>query len=301
MTADRHTSAPDAEPARTPQHSTKHSGEADGKKAALWRRPVVWLAGVLGAAVTAAAIAFGTGAGKALWSSATAPSGLHGPPVRLEAVSPLEFYDYKSYVLPEKLVLTAGQLAAMNTDVGISAAGYVNWFRRQGGVPAVDGVIAVTIVSNSNVPVTIKEIDVVKRCQAPLHGTLFNYVLGAGAFTVPEITFNLSQLVAIGQYGPPAGPIGKYPAAGGNFFAKKVVTVGPHERPQTLNLFVQSRGYCQFTFLMKVATPKGVVTENISNGGRPFRITGETNSAVFGAVYTISNNGTRFIRVKPKP
>lgn len=299
MTANQPISAPDADPARTPEHSTERSDTPDGKKASLWRRPVVWLGSVLGAVVIAAATAFGTGAGQALWSSATTPSGPHGPPVKLEAVSPLEFYDYRSYALPRKLVLTAGQLAAMNTAVGISTAGYVNWFRRLGGVPAVDGVIAVTLVSNSDVPVTIKEIDVLKRCQAPLHGTLFNYILGAGAPAVPQITFNLGQLVAVGQYGPPAGP--NYPAAGGNFFAKKVVTVGPHERPQTLNLFVQSRRYCQFTFQMKVATPKGMVTETITNDGRPFRITGGTNSANFGAVYNIANNGTHFIRVKPKP
>jgi hypothetical protein len=292
-------SAPDAEPARTQEHPTEHSDKPDGKKASLWRRPVVWLGGVLGALILAAATAFGTGVGQTLWSSATAPPAPHGPPVKLEAVSPLEFYEFKSYVLPTKLVLTAGQLAAMNAEVGISSTGYVNWFRRRGGVLAVDGLVAVTIVSNSDSPVTIKEIDVVKRCQAPLHGTLFNYVLGAGAPSVPQVTFNLDQLVAVGQYGPPPGP--GYPAAGGNFFAKKVVTVGPRERPQTLDLFVQSSHYCQFTFQMKVATPKGMITENISNDGRPFRITGGTNLALFGAVYTISRDYTRFIRVKPKP
>src|SRR5215471_3191812 len=208
-------SAPDAEPARTPEHSTEHSDKPDGKKASLWRRPVVWLGSVLGALILAAATAFGTGAGQTLWSSATAPPAPHGPPVKLEAVSPLEFYEFKSYVLPTKLVLTAGQLAAMNAAVGISSTGYANWFRRRGGVLAVDELVAVTIVSNSDSPVTIKEIDVVKRCQAPLHSTLFNYVLGTGAPSVPQVTFNLDQLVAVGQYGPPPGP--GYPAAGGNF------------------------------------------------------------------------------------
>lgn len=266
-------------------------------KAPLWRRPVIWLGGVASALVIAAATAIGTGIGSTVWSKATAPGAPVGPPVRIEAVSPLQFGTHASYVLPQKLILTTAELASMNIETGISTAGYVTWFQRRGAVQAGEGIISITIASNSSSAVTIKQLSVIKRCQGPLQGTLFDDFLGAGPQTTPEIAFNLDQQVSIGQFAPAAGP--DQPKAGGNFFEKEIITVSPQEPPQTLILHAYTNHrFCQFTFQMQVATPHGIATESITNNGMPFQLTSLESDSFFKAVYQ-SDNG-KFALIKPR-
>jgi len=198
-------------------------------------------------------------------------------------------------------MLSPGQLSAMNAQIAISPKGYVNWFRIRGGVQALEGRITVTIASNSAAAVTVKELDVVKNCHNPLHGTLFSNTLGAGPQFQPQIDFNLDQLLSVGQYGPPS--FGKHPTAGGNFFAKEDLTLSPHERPQTLTIYVTTSRYCTFSFQMHVVTAKGVYTEKINDGGRPFQLTGVPNQADFTAIYdtsSASQGALQFVQVKPK-
>src|SRR5689334_211097 len=148
------------------------------------------------------------------------------------------------------------------------------------------GYIPFTIVSNYPAPVTIRELDIVKNCQEPLAGgTFLDNTSGAGPFPVPAIEFDLDQSVSIGQYGPPPGP--NYPSPGGNFFAKKAISLLPHERPRTLNIFVAtSHRYCKFTFRMHVITDKGEVIQNISDNGQPFQLTATLQASHYSVVYT---------------
>lgn len=284
-----------------PEHEQKTTNVA-GPKARLWQRPVAWVGAVITALALAAATTFGSGLGNKLWSSATTPQPLRGIPVRIQAVSPLEFDSFASFVLPRELVLTGRQLAEMNHETGISLGSYASWFQRRGAVQALEGIINVTISSNFDAPVTIKELDVVKSCTSPPHGTLFSYVLGAGPQLKPQILFNLDQLVSVGQYGPPA--FGKHPRAGGNFFSKEDVTVSPGEKPQSLSIYVTAAArFCHFTFNMQVITAAGVVTEHITNHGKPFALTGEARPKEFAAYYdTVASQqgAVQFVRVKPR-
>jgi hypothetical protein len=273
-------------------------GTKDEVKASSWRRPVIWLGGVASALVIAAAAAIGTGVGSAIWSKAAAPRAPVGLPVRIEAISPLQFGAYASYVLPRKLILTSSELASMNIETGISAAGYVRWFQSRNAVQADEGIISITIVSNSASTVTIKQLSVIKHCQSPLQGTLFYDLLGAGPQTTPEIAFDLDQQVSIGQFAPASGP--DQPKPGGNFFEREVITVSPQEPPQTLILHVYTNHrFCQFTFQMQVATPQGIATEPITNNGMPFQLTSLGSDSLFKAVYQ-SDNG-KFALIKPRP
>jgi hypothetical protein len=61
-------------------------------KPPFWHCPLVWVGSIISALVIAIAVALGTGLGNALFSSATSPQPPHGPPVRIEYVSPLQMY-----------------------------------------------------------------------------------------------------------------------------------------------------------------------------------------------------------------
>ncbi len=99
--------------------------------------------------------------------------------------------------------------------------------------------------------------------------------------------------------------------AGGNFFAKEVITLKYHQ-PQTLGIYIQThRQYCKFTFQLSIATTNGPVTENITDNGQPFSLTsdgeyygpGEVPFKAYAIVYAggvadQQHNG-EFIRVNP--
>src|SRR5712691_483902 len=175
------------------KHKTPTNASKKPNKAPWWRRPIFWLGSVASALVIAAVTAIGTGLGSTIWHTATAPRPPAGPPVRIEAVSSLQFGSYASFVLPRALILSRAQLAAMNTQTAISDAGYVRWFLRRAAVQAYEGTISLTVTSNSATDVTIKEIDIIKHCKNSLHGTLFSDFLGAGPQVTPEIAFDLDS------------------------------------------------------------------------------------------------------------
>lgn len=302
MAAKKRTNSVPAPKKKVPQKPVRpqESERAADAKLPFWQRPLVWIGSIFAAMAAGAAGTFGTGLASFLFSPASSPHPIQGPPVRIEAVGPMQiFHDY-TYVLPYRLVLTSGQLGEMNSRIAVSSDAYQNWFVSRGGVQAGMGYIPLTIVSNYSSPVTIRELDIVKQCQEPLTGgTLFQNSAGAGPFPIPAIDFDLDQGVSIGQYGPPPGP--GYPSPGGNFFAKEAITLSPRETPQTLNIFVSAtRKYCTFSFQMHVITDKGETVESITDKGRPFRLTATGKASRYRAVYMDNafQPPGRFTRVK---
>lgn len=224
--------------------------------------------------------------------SPSAPPPRTGPPVRV-GVSAMQMYHNGTYVVPGKLLLTPNQLQEMTNQTDISAQAYQSWFAKRGGVQADIGLINLTLTSNYDSPVTVRELDIVKFCGKPLSGTLFQNQEGAGPFPIPAIDFNLDEGISIGQYGPPPGS--GYPAQGGNFFDKEAISVSPKERPQILNVFVYTQSsYCKFYFWMHIATDKGDVTEKITYKGQQFQLTGtgsdfRTRNSRFDVVYAAND------------
>lgn len=246
-----------------------------------WKRPITWVAGLVTALALAIVTALGTGIGNSLLAAGKGQQTHAGPPVAIEAVGAMQPWEDYSYVLPGRLVLTSGQLAAMNDRVASSPALYADWFLNHGGVIANRGIIDITVRGNADGPVTITDMQVIKNCSRPLiGGTLFySPSTGAGPFVTDQIGFDLGQLVTIGQYLPAPGP--HELSAGGNFFAKKVITLSPGE-PQTLSAFVTVENeYCSFEFQLHVATPAGrPVTETITDNGKPFQMTSDGQEGV---------------------
>jgi hypothetical protein len=280
-----------------------------------WKRPITWVAGVVGALVLAIATALGTGIGNSLLAAAKGHRTPTGPPVAIESVSSIQPYQDYSYVFPGKLILASSQLASVNKELGTSMSAYSHWFAEHSGVIANKGVIGITVRGNAIGRVTITDMQVVKHCAPPLTGgTLFySPSTGAGPFTTDQIGFDLGQQVSVGQYIP---AVGSHPfSPGGNFFAKKVITLKPGE-PQTLSAYITAENeYCRFVFQLHAATPNGKpVAEIITDHGKPFQITTDGQEGVMGMPTTMSfssygvvyaggvadrQTGHAFIRVDP--
>jgi len=284
------------------------------KKVKWWQRPVTWVAGFVSVLILGIATALGSGIGNSIFTAAKGHPSPTGPPVAVEEVNVQTWQDY-SFIIPRKLVLTAAQLSAMNKRVTSSLSAYSSWFASHGGVIVNRGIIGITVHGNGSGPVTITDMQVVKHCGRPLTGgTLFySPSTGAGPFTTDQIGFDLGQQLSIGQYIPAPGPHALNP--GGNFFAKKVITLRPGE-PQTLSAYVTAHDeYCSFTFQLHVATPDGhPVTQTITDNGKPFQITtdGETGpigslnhvpfssySVVYAGGAADLQNQQAFVRVNP--
>jgi hypothetical protein len=170
--------------------------------------------------------------------------------------------------------------------------------------------IILTVAGNSSAPITINNMTVNKSCQQPFtDGTLFySPPRGAGPPGTAPVYFNLDSANPMGQY--LAIPGSKF-SSGGNFFAKEVITL-KYQEPQTFSVFVTTRHqYCQFSFLLSIATVNGTRTQNITDGGLPFAITadGETGGsptsfssypAVYAGGVADLQHGGKFIQVNPK-
>jgi hypothetical protein len=173
--------------------------------------------------------------------------------------------------------------------------------------------IVLTVAGNSKAPITINDMTVVRSCQKPLSGGALFYspTAGAGPFAVSPILFNLDRPISVGQYYP--GERSSKPA-GGNFFAKEVITLH-YQEPQTLAVFVTATQYCRFSFNLDLATVNGPAVQRITDNGHPFSITSDGEPNLFsrssshvsftsyatvyaGGVADSQHNG-KFIRVSP--
>jgi hypothetical protein len=265
----------------------------------------LWLAGPPGSAAPATpAPAPSTAAQPAAGQPGKTAPAKKAAPLLIEDVR-TEFWQDYSFAAATGSPLSQPQLSRLN-----SRSNPLNLPPLPGVVMANKQWITLTVAGNDAAPVTINGMDIIKHCQQPLHGSLFySPTAGAGPFPFPSIGFNLDQQVSIGQYLPAPGK--KVLPAGGNFFAKEVVTLKYHE-PQTLGIYVTTnRQYCQYTFQLNVATASGPVTQVITDNGRPFALTadgeggtpGVVRFSAFSVVYAggVANpqGGDRFVRVNP--
>jgi hypothetical protein len=291
---------------KAPPHSrTKNASQAKKKKAAFWKRPLTWVAGVAGALVVGAATAFGTGLGQQLFgivagsNTPAAPKAQvakSGNPILIEDVRASQ-WDYASLIDPRRLALSDARALALTSDQRKWPADMVMANQQW---------ITLTVAGNSPAPVTINNIAIVKHCQAPLTGgTLFFLPPNAGSFSTSPVYFNLDAPISIGQYLSKQTGMTYY-----NFFARQVVTLR-YQEPWTFAVYVTTgHHYCTYTFQLSVATVHGPVTEAISNGGKPFALTsdGETMQsaahvpfASFAIVYaSVDQQGNlQYTRVDP--
>jgi hypothetical protein len=219
--------------------------------------------------------------GTATPSSSAAPLGAAAPaagstvagtaadsPARVEAVTPLSPAPDETFAVKNKVQLTTQQLARFNADNrsgGAGSAATTSFLSSIHAVPTSSAFTNVTVIGNEKATVTITGLQVVKHCQAPLGGTLFDSP-SQGVNGTIGIGFDLDSPVDYARKSD-------YGLHGGDFFRDHVVTLAPGET-QTFTIGAQTLlHYCQFSFKMTVATPGGAVTENINDNGQPFGLT----------------------------
>jgi hypothetical protein len=185
-------------------------------------------------------------------------------PVIVESIKPEFFQDYSFIIsgttsLSPEVVTAQGQIAAPITPPA-------------NVIVANDEVIDLTVAGNSAAPVTINNMTITKKCEAPFtNGTLFySPSHGAGPMTVAPVYFDLDSSESVGQY--MAIPGSTIPS-GGNFFSKEVVTLKYHE-PETFVVYVLThRQYCQFSLELSIATVNGASNVSITDNGKDFAVT----------------------------
>lgn len=208
-------------------------------------------------------------------------------PARVEGVTPMINAPKYNEATARTTPISATQLASLNAAVRSGSPKAAQILASLNAAQIDKGLTDVTVVGNQKLPVTIIGLQVVKHCQAPLRGTLF-FSPGSGIETTLPIDFNLDG----------TGSGNSYPLPG------KVVKLAQGE-PFTFTLTAEtSKYYCQFSFLMMVATADGNVAERINDAGKPFALTVGLQPSKYSAVYaggvvSPDSNGD-YVSVNPK-
>ncbi len=187
-------------------------------------------------------------------------------PILIQSVSKLNTGPNDTKVSQEPIQLTPAQL----TD-----GTYLNNLWSNQTTPTDSGAVDVTFKSNTNETVTIADVEIVKKCQAPLSGTVF-YGPPAGEGDNEGIGFNLDSPVTYAQDWSNSSFTGQY-------FDEHHITVAPNEAPQTISLHVATaQHFCTFTFKMDIASSATAnqtpIVETITDRGKPFAISATFDS-----------------------
>jgi hypothetical protein len=189
-------------------------------------------------------------------AGSTVPATAANAPARVEGVTPMYSYDEAT---ASTRPISATQLASLNAALASGSPKLHQIFASLNAVAIAKGSADVTVVGNEKSTVTIIGMQVVKHCQEPLNGTGFLWEIQGVNDTMP-VDFDLDS-----SFGSDAS----------NPFPRKVVTLAPGETFTFTVSAETSEYYCQFSFLMMVATAKGTVIEKINNNGKPFALTAE--------------------------
>jgi len=258
------------------------AAEGPAKGQSIWKRPVIWIGGILTALVVAAATAFGSGVGHDLFSATV---GHHGDDNTLAQSSSLPVLvnsaDYVqsatdgfSFAFPESL---NAKQAASFSELPVDWDDYVQHAKLFNGAIIGDAAVQVVLRGNSSSSAVITNISVVKSCSSPLDGTLLESPAAAEDTSI-YMGFNLDDALPIAQ---------KYQNGQlyGSYFAAHTITL-TRGQVQTLVIHVETaQHFCQFTFEMQVDTANGRTTEMIKDGLKPFAVTGIAKLGTYRALY----------------
>jgi hypothetical protein len=251
------------------------SGKQSNTKKSKRGRIIKWTAGIATAAVTAFVVAYFTAIGNhvaALSTKPGQPAQPGGQPVKIDLVT-IQPGPGQSSVFPGSLVLSASQLAALNS-LNESAPSFQQWFTSRGGV-AVDNLFVELIVEgNRDGAVQIVGMQPVVSCHDPLTGALF-YSPSAGADLNTQLMINLDSPLTPPRY---LANVNGQVSGGSDFFRHFTVSLDHGEQFTFLINASTTKQYCQFTLDMTVLDGSKTATESVSDNGKPFAVTAIYNA-----------------------
>ena len=228
-------------------------------------------------------------------------------PVKIDSVSysPSGAYGF-SFAFQKKMALSSGELNSI-TGAANGEGNYEGWARSHGGVNLSVSEIKLVVEGNSANLVRIINMQVVKRCQSPLTGTLF-YSPGAAQDTSIKLGFNLDELVSVARTYHNL-------TFGSSYFDNKTVSLRRGEQEVFQIRAVTKRYYCQFKLRLTIVAGGKTIYEIVDDHGQPFRVTASLvanpgikhpyaayKTAYLGGVAIPINdeeNGDALVRIKP--
>ena len=295
-----------------------------------WRKPAVWAGGVATVVVAGVLVNVLTPPAQRLTASAeptvtvTTPndatkeaSASKGPgkptpnttpktpPLSVVSEDPLNLDYLGIWAFPGQISLTSGQLTHLNSLHSVTDR--ANYFYSLGGY-AMNADTQLVLQNDSNQPVSILDLRVIKKCGPPLTGTLFDAPPQEGNWDV-RIGFNLDSADSDAESAT-GWDTGAWKP---DYFEDKYISFRPGQQ-QVLNIrAVADRHACIFSYQATVLEGKTKFYQTINDEGQPFRVTslvehGSRNSfdryaALYvGGVYTEwpTHHHGEYVKENPK-
>lgn len=246
------------------------------------RRPIVWLGGIV---VAALGIAI-TNALVPAFSSFIGSFTEQGPPIDILDATPFRSDEAGgSMVFASGATFTGDDLAELN-----AADDPFAWFVERGGVPLETAFVRLVLEGNRSNAVRIVDADVDPDCSAPLDGTIF-LDPPAGADQSIRLDFDLDA--------PDSAPT--YRAEDGStaqFFPAQTISLANGEQVTLVVTASTQEQYCTFGVVLSVLEGDRTTEVRIPEAGaRPFAVTARLDDVAYDEVYlggVICSNG--FVR-----
>jgi hypothetical protein len=164
-----------------------------------------------------------------------------------------------TYLFQRPLHLSQKDLAALN-QLQDGTPAYDAWFRSRGGIDPSPSSIQLVVEGNASQTARITDITLLKSCQSPLTGTIFDSPSAGNSGSI-LMNFNLDSARTVAE--TPKGQ---------DFFSYFTISLAPGE-VQVLQINVSTaRYYCQFTLQLTVLVGSHQTMETVSNMGKPFQV-----------------------------
>lgn len=286
MTANQEPGANDA--ASVPAHETARKGGASYPLGSMttarsWlRRPIVWLGGIV---VAALGIAI-TNALVPAFSSFIGSFTEQGPPIDVIDATPFKSDEAGgSMVFASGAVFTGDDLAELNT-----ADDRFAWFIERGGVPLETAFVRLVLEGNRADAVRIVDADVESNCSAPLDGTIFLDPPAGGDQSI-RLDFDLDAQDSAPTYRAEDGSTAQY-------FPAQTISLANEEQVTLVVTASTREQHCTFAVVLSVLEGDRTTEVRIPEAGaRPFAVTARLDETEYDEVYlggVICSNG--FVR-----
>ncbi len=233
------------------------------------RQLAVWVSGLITAAVTAVVATsaqdlFGITKSNPSAAPASSEKMTPGPIVKVDAVN-LKRSNTQGevYIFAKAVNPSAAELADLNSRPLGDA--YDQWFRSRGAVDPDVVDISLVVEGNSNQQVRITDMQVAKKCSAPLTGTMF-YSPPAGSELTTKLFFDLDQPDSVAKDMRDNQPEG-------DFFSDHTVALAPYEQAVFEIRAATSKHYCSFSLELTIVSRDGTTKETVTNNGQLFQVT----------------------------
>ncbi|HEY5978703.1 MAG TPA: hypothetical protein VIT41_03625 [Microlunatus sp.] len=262
--------APTAPPPATPPPATPPGSRLGSTAGALARKPLVWLTGVVVAALGVTL----TNAIAPTFDTLLDPILQRGPAVELLDATSFRSELGESVVFPRSTVFTDADLAELNAQPDPTA-----WLENRGGVAPGTVFVQLVLAGNRKEPVRIVDLQPVATCAAPLDGVLFEDP-PAGSDESIRIDFDLDRPGTKGTAHETDG------TTGAPFFPAHTISLASGEQQVLIVTASTTTQSCTVRFALTVLDGGERRQIEVPSADQPgFRVTARMPDPAYQAVY----------------